>query len=115
MAATGMEHPQLFKSVSVEEKVNSGLAEHKTHTQPSWPQYSHAKSGLKRIIEKRAQIATLFCESLPNLETLPLNFTCKIYSLELCQGESKRCLIYHVQLSFDSDSILEHYIMQTTS
>lgn len=115
MAATGMEHLQLFQSVSVEEKVKSGLAEHKHHSQHPGLSTHMTKSGLKRILEKRAQTATLFCESLPNLEAVPLNFTGKIYRLELCQGESKSCLIYHVQFSFDSDSILEHYIMQTTS
>lgn len=115
MAATGMEHLPLFKSGSVEEKVKSGLAEHKTHSQNPALSTHRMKSGLKRILEKQAQTSTLFCESLPNLETVPLNFTGKIYSLELCQGESKSCLIYHVQFSFDSDSILEHYIMQTTS
>lgn len=43
MAAAGVEHPQLFKSVSIEEEVQSGLAEHKPHSQPSWPQYSQDK------------------------------------------------------------------------
>lgn len=38
-----------------------------------------------------------------------------MYSPKLSQGEIKSCLMYHVQLSFDSDSILDHYIMQTTS
>lgn len=57
----------------------------------------------------------MLCKHLCNLETPPLHFILKIYCPKLSQVEIKSCLIYHVQLSFDSDSILDHYIMQITS